>query len=560
MRNNKLKFEIVVGYTKLIISLPIFIAYQKGIFERYGLNVRLKEYNSVEDMIEALNLGEIDICGYTALPVTFNSMSSNQKRVLYIGGVFEDSNHQISLLLIKKGKEIHSFKDLINKKVGVFPTKAYEVWFKRILQVNNIKPEKLKIIKLENGENLKTQIATEDFFAIFVNSSIVTKWIADIYDFQSFENKALIPSVTDFNPFYFGSFNVSEDYAKEYPEIIRKISLSLDKSIDIISTSPYSINEAIKLFLPTFKYHQNKHIPLFKKTNEVSNSELEILKNYYFNQGVFPNGIKINSLQYQYSPLGTKIKFRWERFVDFFKLHAAIITAVLTIIWVASTSYFSNIQIRTSIEQSNKQLEILQKSTPAQFSLSTNLESTILSNIGVSSLINVEADWKFYFISEKENLFLASNLPNIVKSDSSLFKSFKDAHLIKYPDDFDGLFGTNRVFSIKFLKPFKKIITASETSIGENQTIIDISPNAILNALRCNKVLNTQMIMRWRIDYNEELSNKQMVAYKYIWFDDVENGNFECKDLEFVLGGKRLIEIIENYENNTKDIIYKQKE
>lgn len=559
MRNNKKKLDIEIGYTNLLISLPIFIAHQNGIFERYGLNVELKEYDSAEKMISALNNGEIDVCGYCALPVTFNSMSNNQQRILYLGGVFEDNEHQISLLLIKKRKKINSFHELSNKKIGIFPTKAYEVWIYRVLQFYGVNRDNINIINLSNKyDDLKKQIETEDFSAIFINSSIATEWLFNLFEYQKFEPKALIPSVTDFNPFYFGSFNIREDYAFEYPEIVRKISLSLDRSIEIISESSYSVKEALHTFLPELRMPSVKYFPLFKKTNDVKNLELERLKSYYFNQGVFKNGIEINSLQYQYSPLGTKLKFRWDNFVTNSKKHIPLISILLTIIGLIITLIISNRNIKTSIAQSNKRFEILQKSTPAQFFLYVSpYERAILSNSGISSLIDIKADWRFYFISRNEDLILAENLYDIVKSDSVLLNLFRNANLIYYPEDFDGLFGTDREFTIAHLQPFKKITSKLESSPVGHKTHIDNSPNAILNALRCNEVLKTEMIMRWRIQYNEELSNKRMIAYKYMWFDVSENNNYKCMDLEFVLGGNRLIEIIENYENNTKDIIYK---
>ena len=565
MRNNKNKEVIVIGYTNLLISLPIFVAYQNGLFEKYGLNIKLKKYTSADTMIKNLSSGQIDICGYCALPITFDSMSEKKdERFLFIGGVFENNKNHISLLLINKDSDIKSFHDLSNKKIGVFPTKAYRLWIKKVLNKYKVKYDEKNLLDLENNEKIEAQVEKENFDAIFVNSSIVSEWILKKYDVQNFETDALIPKISDFSNFYFGSFNIREKYALQSPEIVRKISLALDKSIEIISQgkNKYLVEKAINEYLPGKKDIANKFLPAFCKTNEVEKDNLVALKNYYYHQDIFPNGIDIEKLQFQYYPFITKVAHRWEIFVDFFKKNAAIITTLLTIIWLTSTSYFSNRQIRISIEQSNKQLEILQKSTPAEFSLNVStIEPTVLSNVGISSLTGIEYDWRFYFINKNEKLFLATTLSEVVKLDTTLLRNFVKSGLIKYPDDFDGLFGINRDnLPISYLEPPKTSEDLLRDSENNSKAYLDNSLNAIINAIRCSKILNSEVIMKWNIRYKEELSKKEMVNNIYLWFDSSKKNNSELENLELVLGGKRLIEIIDNYEDNTKDIIYNQKE
>ncbi len=245
----------------------------------------------------------------------------------------------------------------------------------------------------------------------------------------------------------------------------------------------------------------------------------------------------------------------------FLKEWSNVVTAIAMVISIFYVMYSTNKNLKLvseALNASNEQLLLQKKSIPAQFIMSykninTSQEQAFIRNSGKTHLNNVTTEWEYYFISEDDKVYLATNMINIIENDSLLLEELRKSNYIKYPSDFDGLFGTGRKFAISYLKPINSNLT-----YDESETLLDISSSSIQNAIKLNRILGTQMFMRWRIKYNEELSNKEMITYKYIWFCNNERNDCDKrKDLKEIIGGERIIELIKNYEKNTKGIIYK---
>jgi len=299
--------ELTIGYPHLRIALPVIVAYDQGFFKSEGLDVDLKSYSTAQPMMDAIISGKINLGGFCALPITFGAMAKSNQKVLFVGGMFENEEFPISELIVKDTAVIKSISDLNDKRVGILPTRAYEVWMQDILSSNNVKLENVTIsfIKpplqadaLNNG--------TVD--ALFTNdpaaSTVKSKGIG-----ISLGN-GWVPNTTNINPFYFGSFNIREDYAKANPDIVLKVSKALDKAIDFIDKNQGKAkdilaktdNKTTKPYLPKAYHSIVSSFPnsRFRRTNSVKQNELDELKKYYLARGILPKQIELNELQFNY--------------------------------------------------------------------------------------------------------------------------------------------------------------------------------------------------------------------------------------------------------------------
>lgn len=233
---------------------------------------------------------------------------------------------------------------------------------------------------------------------------------------------------------------------------------------------------------------------------------------------------------------------------------------VFSIIYVVYSTRINLNMVSEALKASNEQLQLQKKAIPAQFVMlyknaNTPSEQAFITNTGKTNLKKVTTEWEYYFIGNNDKVYLGSNMKNLVQIDTNLLDKIINNNyfnIINKPSDFDGLFGTGRKFDISYLD-------AKNNSVDNNETLLEISSSSIQNALKLNTILGTEMFMRWRIKYNEELSNKEMISYKYIWFVNAENDEDDSglrRDLQNVIGGKRLIELISNYEYNTKEVIF----
>ena len=247
--------ELVIGYPTLRIALPVIVAKDKGYFKEQGLNIRLKSYQTAQPMMNAIVTGKINLGGFCALPITFGAMARSKTDLLFLGGMYEDNDHKISVMLVKKDNEnIKSIKDLKGKKIGILPTRAYEAWLQGILIHNGIDLKDV-IIRQVKPSLQKNVLESGSIDALFTNDPAATIVMAKGVG-KELTKEALVPASTGMNPFYFGSFNVRKDYADKNPDIVRRVSLALDKASKYIASNQKKAKEilATKEYFPeTFR-------------------------------------------------------------------------------------------------------------------------------------------------------------------------------------------------------------------------------------------------------------------------------------------------------------------
>ncbi len=299
-KNEASENDIVIGYPTLRIALPVFVAQERGYFEEQGLNVTLKSYQTAQPMMDALVSGKIDIGGFCALPITFGAMARSKTDLIFLGGMYEDNEHPISILIVKDTGSIKSVKDLKGKRIGILPTRAYEVWLQKILASNGIQPNEVTIRQV--APNLQADTLNSGAVdALFTNDPAATITISKGFGVP-LTTEAMVPKSTGMSPFYFGSFNIRKDYAEKNPDTVKKIAIALDKASEYINSHPKDAQLAMINYLP--KQHQKFVVDFpesyFKISNEVSDEDLKKIKDYYLEQQVLPVNIETKGLQYGY--------------------------------------------------------------------------------------------------------------------------------------------------------------------------------------------------------------------------------------------------------------------
>ena len=253
--------------------------------------------------MDAIVSGKIDLGGFCALPITFGAMARSKTDLLFLGGMYEDDAHKISVILIKKDNDtIKSVKDLKGKKIGILPTRAYEAWLQGILVYNGIDLNDVIIRQIKplfQGDALDKGSVD----ALFTNDPAATIIEAEGIG-KELTKEALVPQSTGLSPFYFGSFNVRKDFATNNPGIVKKVSLALDKASKFINANQALAKDILAkekegYFPETFRSIV-KGFPnsSFKSSNEVSNKDLNKIKNFYFKEKILPVNINVQGLQY----------------------------------------------------------------------------------------------------------------------------------------------------------------------------------------------------------------------------------------------------------------------
>jgi len=296
-KQEPVKPKLTIGYSALRISLPVFVAEKKGLFKKHGLDVQLQKYETAQPMMDALVSGGIDVGGYCALPITFSAMVRSKTPLLFLTAMMEDENHLISMLIVKKNSGISTIKQLKGKRIGILPTRAYEVWLQLILEKNGVSPNDVIIQQI--APNLQASaLASGSVAALFTNDPAATASLVKGFG-ELLVEEALVPKYT-YSPFYFGSFNVTKKFADTNPDMLKKIASALDEAIEFINNNPTEAKSFMAEFINKELEPLSTKYPdaYYKKSGEVTNDELNKYLKYYLDSKIIPETIDLTNSQY----------------------------------------------------------------------------------------------------------------------------------------------------------------------------------------------------------------------------------------------------------------------
>lgn len=258
-------------------------------------------------------------------------------------------------------------------------------------------------------------------------------------------------------------------------------------------------------------------------------------------------------------PKGWKIIF-WPFIISFnwLKTHSNTVTAITAIVAIFYTHFSTQKTLRLTaqtIEQAQEQIALQKKSLPSQFKMTykeedTYKEQAFVTNTGKTLLNQVSAEFKYYFILPDYTILTRYGIQKRLENDAVLLNTFRKNGILQFPSDLSSLLGLSRNFYLKELSP-------------QDETLLEINPSTIQNAEKIAKILNAQVVTRWTIHYNEELSNKENISTLFIWMHDpnldrlpIGRENSQRESLTSVLGGDKIIESISEFEKTTKEVIF----
>lgn len=268
--------------------------------------------------------------------------------------------------------------------------------------------------------------------------------------------------------------------------------------------------------------------------------------------------VKLKSIKDKWFQIKSKIISGTTSALHFLKEWSNSIIAIAAIISIFYTHYATKKSYRLvtrTIELTKEQLYLQKQSIPIQFTVTykdqgTYQEQVFITNTGKTLLKKLHTEYKYYYILPDYLTLTRYGILSKLKTDTLLFNKFRQIDIIYKANDLTNLFEPSRNFFLLELPVF-------------DTTQLEISSSSIQNALKIASVLNAQLVTRWSIRYVEELDNKEMISSKYIWMhksnldrSPMGRKNMQREDLTTVIGGQRVIDVIEDFEKNSKEVIF----
>ena len=158
---------VKIGYLRIVMSLPTFVAQEKGFFAEEGLKVELIPFNSGSAITDALIAGRIDAnCGSSMTGHWFAAQVAPDRFKIFLTlGVKPGKKDRSFVVVVKKDSPIKNLKGLKGKKVGTYPG-ATSVALARAVIRTQIDPEEVIFTQVP-PPNMVPALAADQIDAFF---------------------------------------------------------------------------------------------------------------------------------------------------------------------------------------------------------------------------------------------------------------------------------------------------------------------------------------------------------------------------------------------------------
>jgi NitT/TauT family transport system substrate-binding protein len=126
------KTDLKVGYLSITPNLPFYVALEKGLFKKRGLNVEAVPLKTSNAVAEALITKRVDFTTVVALSVLQSLEVASPGRLKIYQINYIPKSDPNDYLIVKKGPPIKKIEDLKGKKIALFPGSNFNVWAKLI--------------------------------------------------------------------------------------------------------------------------------------------------------------------------------------------------------------------------------------------------------------------------------------------------------------------------------------------------------------------------------------------------------------------------------------------
>lgn len=227
--------EIQLGYLPVSMSLPTFVALEKGFFNEKGLQVKATQFVSGTLILDALITGRIEVNAGSA-SVGHWMVESNMPGMFKIFLIYATENEWDSTfpIIVRKDAPYQTLFDLKGKKVGTFPGITSIALSKAIFR-KFLDPEKEIIFVEIPPQNMIDALVAGSVDAVFTPEPFgiigVSKGIARYLIKSPHQALQLKRGVLG------GVFSFHTKFLQTKPEMAKRVKAVLEKSVDFIRSN-----------------------------------------------------------------------------------------------------------------------------------------------------------------------------------------------------------------------------------------------------------------------------------------------------------------------------------
>ncbi len=289
---------LTAAYLPLTANLPLFVALEKGYFEKNGVKVNTIEATSPNDIVTGIVSGKIDFAPVLAYSILFPAANRFPGKFKFFLSSEETCKNFTSSIITKVDSPINSYKDLKGKRIGVYTGLVQINFLKAMLIGMGIKPDEVKIIEISPRLQIQGLVSGQ------YDALSTTEPTVNIAKLQGIAKVVVEnPRVKYIMcPFPSTASTFSTKFLNEEPEAAKDVVKALDMAVDFINSHPEEAKKFLSKYTPIPKDIEDKvlaDLKLFKysKLGEENRLNVQRFADFLFENGLLEKRIEdVNEL------------------------------------------------------------------------------------------------------------------------------------------------------------------------------------------------------------------------------------------------------------------------
>jgi NitT/TauT family transport system substrate-binding protein len=221
---------VKIGYLRIVMSIPTFVAQEKGFFAEQGLKVELIPFNSGSAIIDALVAGRIDAnCGSSITGHWFAAQQVPDRFKIFLTlGVKPGTKDRSFVVVVKKDSPMQDLKDLKGKRVGTYPGPTSVALARAVIRTQ-VDPEEVIFTQVP-PPNMVPALAAGQIDACFTPEPSGMMAVSE--GVGRYLMKAPLSLLNLKRGFPGMAFSFSAKFLEERPEDAKKVKAAMYKAVD----------------------------------------------------------------------------------------------------------------------------------------------------------------------------------------------------------------------------------------------------------------------------------------------------------------------------------------
>lgn len=264
--------------------LPLMVAQDQHLFEKYGLRSELTLKNNNNDMMNMLLHGDADVSALGS-GGAFPLEAASPERVRFIYGQYA---HSYSLI-VPTESTIKSLQDLKGKKIGTWPSPTSRVFLHLILD-SRIGADSFQVVPLE-FRFLNQALNRGDVDALF-NTDVFTEEAIQSGSARYLSRYPMEEYVQ--KPFFNGGGLVQRSFQEKNPKVYEIVLKVMDEAITFIQTNESAARQSLIAHVGVSSaVANNAPLDQFVRFSEIDLGSAQHVADLLFAQKVLPRKIEV---------------------------------------------------------------------------------------------------------------------------------------------------------------------------------------------------------------------------------------------------------------------------